>query len=109
MRYFVPLGLPNRSCSPLKRLAVLEFAKECGFTLAEARQLFIDFRDEAPLSERLQRLARKKITELEALTEPVAVMKDLLERAQRCQCIDFRECGRRILDRVKRNPIPRGR
>jgi DNA-binding transcriptional MerR regulator len=29
----------------LDRLAVLEFAIECGFTLAEARQLFSGFRD----------------------------------------------------------------
>ena len=83
----------------LERFAVLEFAKECGFTLGEVRQLFNGFRDEAPLSKRLQSLARKKIMELDALTQRVAVMKDLLERAQRCQCMDFRECGRRILQR----------
>src|SRR5713226_10752826 len=58
----------------LERLALLEFAKECGFTLAEVRQLFNGFRAEAPLSERLRSLARQKIMELDALTQRVAVM-----------------------------------
>jgi MerR family redox-sensitive transcriptional activator SoxR len=83
----------------LERLAVLEFAKECGFTLAEARQLFNGFRDEAPLSERSRDLASKKILELDALSQRIAVMTDLLKRAQACRCVDLHECGRRILQR----------
>ena len=81
----------------LERLALLEFAKECGFTLAEIRQLFNGFRDEAPLSVRMQGLARKKIAELDALTRRIAVMKEFLEKAQACRCIDLQECGRRML------------
>jgi MerR family redox-sensitive transcriptional activator SoxR len=82
----------------LERLAVLERAKDCGFTLEEVRMLFNGFRVDVPLSKRWQDLARKKIGELDALAERVAVMKGLLERAQRCRCIDFQECGRRILE-----------
>ncbi|MBZ5617918.1 MAG: MerR family transcriptional regulator [Acidobacteriia bacterium] len=81
----------------LERLAVLERAKDCGFTLEEVRRLFNGFRRDVPLSERWQGLARKKIAELDALTQRIAVMKELLERAQKCRCIDFHECGRRIL------------
>lgn len=82
----------------LERLAVLERAKDCGFTLKEVRMLFNGFRGDVPLSKRWQDLASKKIVELDALTERVAVMKGLLERAQRCRCIDYQECGRRILE-----------
>ena len=81
----------------LERLAVLERAKDCGFTLEEIRMLFNGFRGDVPLSKRWQDLAREKIAELDALAERIAVMKDLLERAQRCRCVDFQECGRRIL------------
>ena len=81
----------------LERLALLEFAKRCGFTLAEARSLFQDFPAEAPLAQRLQNTARQKLAELEALAQRIALMKERLERAQACQCSDLRECGRRIL------------
>ncbi len=83
----------------LERLAVLEFAKDCGFTLAECRQLFNGFRDTAPLSRRVQDLAKKKVAELDALTRQIAVMKHLLEQAQECRCMDLQECGRKIRQR----------
>jgi MerR family redox-sensitive transcriptional activator SoxR len=93
----------------LERLAVLEFAKDCGFTLAECRQLFNGFRDHAPLSRRVQGLAGKKIAELNALAVRVTVMKQLLENAQSCRCLDLPECGRRILASNKRlNPTGSG-
>jgi MerR family redox-sensitive transcriptional activator SoxR len=76
----------------LERLAVLERAKNCGLTLDEARQLF---NDEGLPSERWQRLASKKIAELDALAQRIAAMKELLER--RCECSDLGECGRKIL------------
>jgi MerR family transcriptional regulator, redox-sensitive transcriptional activator SoxR len=76
----------------LARLAVLERAKNCGFTLDEVRQLFNDF---GRPSERWQRVARTKIVELDALMERIKTMKELIVR--RCQCADLDECGRRIL------------
>jgi len=84
--------------SVLERLAVLERAKDCGFTLKEVRTLFNGFRSDVPLSKRWQELANKKLAELDVLSERIAAMKKLLERAQRCRCIDFEECGRRILE-----------
>jgi MerR family redox-sensitive transcriptional activator SoxR len=80
----------------LDRLAVLEYAKACGFTLAECRQLFHGFSDNAPMSRRVQGIAAKKIAELDALTHRIRVMKEVLESAQRCRCIDLQECGRKI-------------
>ena len=79
----------------LERLIVLERAKKCGFSLAEARRLFHGFPDGTPPSERWQTLARKKIAELDALATQVAAMKQLLQKS--CDCKDLGECGRKML------------
>ncbi len=80
--------------SILERLAVLERAKACGFSLTETRQLFYGFRAGAPPSERWETLARRKIAELDELSRKIAATKELLQRP--CGCQDLAECGRRI-------------
>ncbi len=85
-------GQRRYDSSVLERLAVLERAKKCGFTLEEIRRLF---RSEGRHSERWRVLAQKKIAELDAAAERNAAMRDLLEK--RCLCSDLAECGRRIL------------
>ena len=80
--------------SVLERLAVLERAKACGFTLNETRQLFHGVREDTPPSKRWQTLARKKLAELDELERKIAVVRDLLKRP--CACEDMGECGRRI-------------
>ncbi len=79
----------------LERLAVLDRAKACGFSLAEARQLVYGFREGVSPSERWQTLARRKIIELDDMARKIAAMKELLQRS--CACKDLGECGRRIL------------
>ena len=78
----------------IERLAVLERAKACGFSLAETRQLFYGFREGTPPSERWQTLARRKIAELDDLARKIAATRELLQRS--CACQDLAECGRRI-------------
>ena len=78
----------------LERLAVLERAKACGFTLSETRRLFFGFREGTPPSERWQTLARQKIAELDELARKIAATRELLLRP--CACKDLSECGRRI-------------
>jgi len=85
----------------LERLAVLERAKNCGFTLDEIRRLF---HGEGRHSERWRLLAQKKLAELDAAAERIAAMKELLEK--RCQCADIAECGRRILGSECEVPEP---
>ena len=80
----------------LERLIVLERAKNCGFTLEEARRLFHGFPEKTAPSERWQTLARKKIDELDALARQVAAMKQLLQKS--CDCKDLQECGRKMLE-----------
>lgn len=102
IRYYERVGLlpiPARSGGQrrydsrvLARLAVLERAKKCGFTLDEVRRLF---NDHGPPSERWERVARNKIVELDALMERIRGMKELIQR--RCQCADLDECGRKLL------------
>jgi MerR family redox-sensitive transcriptional activator SoxR len=92
-----PLRLGGRrqyDPSILERLAVLERAKACGFSLAEIRQLFYGFAQGTPPSERWHALARRKIAELEQLESKIAATKELLRRP--CECTDLAECGRRI-------------
>jgi MerR family transcriptional regulator, redox-sensitive transcriptional activator SoxR len=97
-------GRRQYAASVLERLAIVDRAKACGFTLTEIRQLFYGFRDGAPPSERWQVLARRKIIELDEMARKIAVTKELLERA--CNCRDFTECGQQIL--AKKRQILRG-
>lgn len=85
----------------LERLAVIDRAKACGFSLAEIRQLFYGFREGAPPSERWQTLARQKIVELDEMARKIAATRELLQRP--CACNDLAECGRRIL--VKKRTV----
>lgn len=86
----------------LDRLAVLRFAKQCGFTLQEIRLLLGGFRDDAPLSLRVRNMAARKIQELDELSRRIQVMKTTLSRAGRCRCVDLQECGRRLRAAARR-------
>lgn len=103
IRFYEKIGLlpkPMRSggqrrydLSVLGRLAVLQRARDCGFTLEEAGGFFNDC---GPPAERWQRIACRKIAELDALIERIASMRDLLQR--RCNCADIEECGRKMME-----------
>jgi DNA-binding transcriptional MerR regulator len=102
IRYYEQTGLLPRPArvggqrryagAVLERLAVLERAKSCGFTLDEIRRLF---NGEGLHSDRWRALASKKVAELDAAAERIAAMKRLL--GKRCRCADLAECGRLIL------------
>src|SRR5215469_5532871 len=107
IRYYEQAGLlpePRRvggrrhyDRSILERLAVLERAKDCGFSLADARELLHGFREDAPPSARWRALAVRKIAELDELMRKISAMKEMLERP--CACRDLGECGRQILSK----------
>jgi len=90
--------------SILERLAVLERAKACGFSLAETRQLFYGFREVDQPSVRWQTLARRKIVELDELAVKIAATKELLQRP--CACRDLAECGQRIRSKRLAHQMP---
>ena len=109
IRYYEQIGVlpqpPRRggqrrySTKVLHRLAVIRRARQTGFTLDEIRKLFFGFRDGTPPSKRWQELSQKKRAELEAWSERIKSMQDLLRRMESCQCGVLDECGRKLLER----------
>jgi MerR family redox-sensitive transcriptional activator SoxR len=84
----------------LYRLAVIQRARQSGFTLDEIRRLFFGFRNCTRPSERWEQLSRTKLRELDALADRIKTMRDLLSRMiQNCRCDTLDECGERIFRR----------
>jgi MerR family transcriptional regulator, redox-sensitive transcriptional activator SoxR len=78
----------------LDRLAVVQFARLTGFTLVEIQQLFHGFKEGTPASTRWQKLARRKLVEVEDLIARAERIKQLLEAGLECRCYSLEECGR---------------
>ena len=112
IRYYEDLGLipapPRRSTwrdfdeAALAHLAVVQFARSCGFTLREIRQLVKGFSGRTTASERWRTLAHTKIAEMDAAIARANLMKELLTRVSRCHCDTLAECGRRMLHNRER-------
>jgi MerR family redox-sensitive transcriptional activator SoxR len=83
----------------LERLAVVAFAKTCGFTLPEVRTLLSTSAGDAPLARRLRLVAKRKLAELDSEAQAIALQKKRIEHTLQCHCADLGECGRRILAR----------
>lgn len=109
LRYYEQIGIlprPHRASGQrrydetvLGRLAVIERARQTGFTLDEIKQLFFGFRDEVAASDRWRRLADKKLVELDELRQRVAAMQHVLRRMQKnCRCATLDQCGKAMLD-----------
>lgn len=79
------------------QLAVIEFARKAGFTIAEIKLLFHGFRKSAPASARWRRLAQKKYQEMDVQIARLKDMQKLLKRSLRCTCTKIDDCGRILL------------
>jgi len=79
------------------QLAVIEFARKAGFTIAEIKLLFHGFRNGAPASARWRQLARKKYREMDLLMTRLKNMQKLLKKSMRCHCAKLDDCGRILL------------
>jgi MerR family redox-sensitive transcriptional activator SoxR len=81
----------------LYRLAVIQWARQVGFTLEEIRQLFFGFRNVTRASERWQKLSRRKLVELDVLMDGIKTVRRLLEKMmQNCRCDTLEQCGKGI-------------
>ncbi len=81
----------------LHRLAVIQRARQTGFTLDEIRELFFGFRDAATASQRWQKLSRRKLAELAELTAQIKTMQHLLQKMMECcHCETLDQCGKGI-------------
>ena len=81
----------------LYRLAVVQRARQLGFTLDEIRQLFFGFRNNARASARWQELSRKKLAELDELMDGIKTVRGLLQKmVKKCHCETLDQCGKGI-------------
>ena len=93
-------GQRRYDTSALHRLAVIQRARQTGFTLNEIRELFFGFRDAAPASQRWQKLSRRKLAELEELMAQIKTMQQLLRKMMECcRCETLDQCGKGIFAR----------
>ena len=82
----------------LYRLAVVQRARQAGFTLDEIRTLFFGFKEGTRAEARWRQMANRKLAELEALVKQIQAMQTLLERMKtKCRCTTLEMCGKGIL------------
>ena len=77
----------------VRRIDVLKFAQQTGFTLEEIKTLFQGFNSGNQINARWQVLARKKMEELDALVERIQGMRQALEQGLKCGCIRIEDCS----------------
>jgi MerR family redox-sensitive transcriptional activator SoxR len=93
-------GQRRYDTSVLYRLAVVQRARQMGFTLDEIRQLFFGF-GKAPASVRWKKLSQRKLAELELLAGQIREMQRLLTTLmQNCHCDAMEQCGKAMLRRM---------
>ena len=107
IRYYEKIGLLPKTqrisgqrryeTNVLNYLAVIDVARRAGFRMDEMRQLFHGFGRGIPAFHRWQVLARRKITEMDELIARAKKMKRLLQKADRCKCLDLEDCGKIFL------------
>ena len=109
IRYYEEIGiLPSparrsgRRCydpTALHRLAIVQRARQTGFSLKEIRQLFFGFSDAIPATGRWRQLSQRKLQELDAQIKEIKAMRRLLLRMiERCSCATLDQCGRGIYE-----------
>jgi MerR family redox-sensitive transcriptional activator SoxR len=77
----------------VRRLGVIEVAKQAGFSLGEVRALLDSIDGGGPAHEELQALAARKLPEVEALIERAQAMRSWLRIASTCGCESLEVCG----------------
>ena len=107
IRYYEQIGIllpPQRisgqrryDTTVLYRLAVIQRARQTGFTLNEIQQLFFGFGNVTRASERWQKLSRRKLAELDGLMDGIKTVRRLLKKMmQNCRCDTLEQCGKGI-------------
>ena len=107
IRYYEKIGLLPKTqriggqrryeTNVLNYLEVINVAKQAGFRVDEMRHLFHGFGKGIPAFRRWQVLAQRKIAEMDQLIARAKKMKRLLEKADRCKCLELEDCGKAFL------------
>lgn len=91
----------------LYRLAIIQRARQLGFTLSEIRHLFFGFRDVTRPSERWRTLSQKKLAELDDLMDGIKVVRGVLRKLMsKCRCDTLDQCGRGMLQAMNGGIAP---
>jgi redox-sensitive transcriptional activator SoxR len=76
----------------VRRLRVIDIAKQAGFSLDEIRALLNSIDRGAPAHKELQALAARKLPEMDTLIERARAMRDWLAVASACGCESLEDC-----------------
>ncbi len=104
VRYYEQIGLlppalrvagqRRYDASAFHRLAIIQRARQLGFTLEDIRQLFFGFGNATRASERWRKLSRRKLAELDNLMDGIKAVRRLLKKMmQNCRCETLDQCG----------------
>src|SRR6516162_1072560 len=118
IRYYERIGLLPRAprvsgqrrydTTALYRLAIIQRARQLGFTLSEIRLLFFGFRDITRASERWRTLSQRKIAELDRLMEGIRAVRGVLKTLMtKCRCETLDQCGKGIFQSMNRDVAAR--
>src|SRR5216684_3202907 len=116
IRYYERIGLlppaerlsGQRRYDPtvLYRLAIIQRARQLGFTLSEIRHLFFGFRDITRASERWRTLSQRKVTELDDLMDGIKAVRCVLKKLMtKCRCDTLDQCGKGIFQSINSNVV----
>src|SRR6266566_3723039 len=114
IRYYERIGLLPRATrmsgqrrydtTALYRLAIIQRARQLGFTLTEIRHLFFGFRDVTRPSERWRALSERKLAELDDLMDGIKAVRGVLKKLMtKCQCDTLDQCGKGIFQSMNNN------
>ena len=115
IRYYEQIGIlppPTRKNGQrryekdaLFRLAVVQHARESGFTLDEIRELFFGFCPATRPPKRWHELSERKIVELRNRMKRLKLMETLLKQLQACRCNALEECGEKFLSKSSKEHL----
>jgi MerR family transcriptional regulator, redox-sensitive transcriptional activator SoxR len=117
IRYYERIGLLPRAerlsgqrrydASVLYRLAIIQRARQLGFSLSEIRQLFFGFRDVTRPPVRWRKLSQRKLVELDQLMDAIKAVRALLKELTKCHCDTLDQCGRGIFRSMDKDLVAR--
>ena len=88
----------------LYRLAIIQRARQLGFSLSEIRHLFFGFRNITRASERWRTLSQRKLTELNQLMDGIKTVRGLLKNLMtKCRCDTLDQCGKGVFRSINAN------
>ena len=118
IRYYETIGLlpraPRKSGQrrydtiALYRLAIIQRARQLGFTLTEIRHLFFGFREITRASERWRTLSERKLAELNDLMDGIKAVRAVLRKLMtKCECDTLDQCGKGIFQNMNKHAVAR--